>query len=421
VGLIGIWRHLGIAYKVPFWAQYYTPLYCMTLALIMETNWQIYRVLQPAGWLEIEKTREVILAAPAVVNITVWEDEASLEGYWPLIYFSLSAPLWMLGTFLICLLHTYVHAWQCRNEGLGSHKQRDLTIAFLALPVMYGMMSLRAVMDCWFVITNTSIGVHESWGELKDFFFQAFEANFLVADLYESLALLVFAQITMTVLRSRVMVLQRDDVETINNLHSLLATDEPGIRLAPSPSACTLSERTHEVLEALSATLLLSIKYFCCACGAQALYFLFITTFEYFGHPIQALSTAQSKATFRTFFLGMGFISSSAAIHSMVILEQSIGKRYLHGYNAAKKFMSAKVLVSLAFLQSLVMLLPPFSLLSETRQKLLYASTMCFECFLISIFHLTAWSTRERWFWESELAPVDLEHHDNSEFHRALI
>merc|ERR1712025_1160145 len=142
--------------------------------------------------------------------------------------------------------------------------------------------------------------------------------------------------------------------------------------------------------------LLLSIKYFCCACGAQALYFLFITTFEYFGHPIQALSTAQSKATFRTFFLGMGFISSSAAIHSMVILEQSIGKRYLHGYNAAKKFMSAKVLVSLAFLQSLVLLMPPFSLLSETRQKLLYASTMCFECFLISIFHLVSSDLRYR-------------------------
>jgi len=391
------------------------------LALIMETNWQIYTVLQAAGWLDIEKTREVVLAAPAVVNITVWEDEASLEGYWPLIYFSLSVPLWMLGTFLICLAHTFVHAWQCRNEGLGSHRQRDLTIAFLALPVIYGMMSLRAVMDCWFVITNTemekdfitgaSIGVHETWGELKDFFFQAFETNFVQADLYESLALLVFAQITMTVLRSRV--LQQDDVESINNLHSLLATDGSIIRLAPSPSVCILSERTQEVVESLSATLLLSIKYFCCACGAQALYFIFITTFEYFGHPVEALSTAQSKATFisastaskiRTFFLGMGFISSSAAIHSMVILERSIGHRYLHGYNAGMKFMSAKVLVSLAFLQWLVNdLLSFFSLLSETRQKLLYASTMCFECFLISIFHLTAWSARERWFRDSEL------------------
>jgi len=260
VGLIWIWRHLGIAYRVPFWAQYYTPLYCIMLALIMETNWQIYTVLQAAGWLDIEKTREVVLAAPAVVNITVWEDEASLEGYWPLIYFSLSVPLWMLGTFLICLAHTFVHAWQCRNEGLGSHRQRDLTIAFLALPVIYGMMSLRAVMDCWFVITNTemekdfitgaSIGVHETWGELKDFFFQAFETNFVQADLYESLALLVFAQITMTVLRSRV--LQQDDVESINNLHSLLATDGSIIRLAPSPSVCILSERTQEVVESLS-------------------------------------------------------------------------------------------------------------------------------------------------------------------------
>merc|ERR1712118_197315 len=114
--------------------------------------------------------------------------------------------------------------------------------------------------------------------------------------------------------------------------------------------------------------------------------------------------SASTASKIRTFFLGMGFISSSAAIHSMVILERSIGHRYLHGYNAGMKFMSAKVLVSLAFLQWLVNdLLSFFSLLSETRQKLLYASTMCFECFLISIFHLTAWSARERWFRDSEL------------------
>merc|ERR1711918_246773 len=81
---------------------------------------------------------------------------------------------------------------------------------------------------------------------------------------------------------------------------------------------------------------------------------------------------------------------------------------YLEGFNVALKFMSAKVLVSLAFLQSLVLLVPPFSLLSQTRQKLFYASAMCFECFLISIFHLAAWSKRERWFQESELRAAAL-------------
>lgn len=70
--------------------------------------------------------------------------------------------------------------------------------------------------------------------------------------------------------------------------------------------------------------------------------------------------------------------------------------------------MSAKVLVSLAFIQTLAMQLPPFSLLSETRQKLLYASTTCFECFLISIFHFTAWSAKERWFLESESLLMEL-------------
>ena len=50
----------------------------------------------------------------------------------------------------------------------------------------------------------------------------------------------------------------------------------------------------------------------------------------------------------------------------------------------------------------------------ETRQKLLYASVLCFECFLISIFHLGAWSAKEKWFGESE-SFIDM---DASEFHQ---
>jgi len=132
----------------------------------------------------------------------------------------------------------------------------------------------------------------------------------------------------------------------------------------------------------MSETLLLTIKYFCYSCSAQTVYFLSLTTFEYFDHPITGLSTKESKASFRMVFLGMGLVSSTAAIHSMVLMEQSIGHRYLEGFNIAQKFLSAKILVSLAFLQQMVLLVPPCSLLSETRQKLLYASAMCLECFL---------------------------------------
>ena len=160
--------------------------------------------------------------------------------------------------------------------------------------------------------------------------------------------------------------------------------------------------RTQDVVESLATQTLVGVKYFCFACSSQAAYFLFTATLDYYGYHIGFFTRKDTKEMCKAFFLGMGSISSFAAIHSIVLMERSFGHKYLRGFNAERKFWSAKVLVSLAFLQSLAMVLPPFSLLSETRQKLLYASTLCFECFLISVFHLVAWSSKETWFSESE-------------------
>lgn len=396
--ILGVWRQVAIAYKCPLWLQYYTPLYATLFFFVAETTWQIYRTLHATHFLDEELTKTVIMQAPAAVNLTTWQEEASLEEYGALRCILFSLPFWVMGNFLVCLTHTVLHVKQCCSGDLARHPQHDMTIILLALPIIYGAMSLRAVMDICFIVTNTSIGVHSKWEDLRDFFLEAYEANFMVADLYESVALLVFTRITTYLLQAKVALLQNQELTTVNACAQEISV--PSVELHRTIRGGL--ERTREMVESLSTQTLVGLMYFCIACWAQAMYFLMLTTFDYMGHPIEYLSTPERKAFAEAFCLGMGTISSFAAIHSIAALELSFGHRYMHGFHISRKFFSAKVLVSLAFMQALVMKMPPFAYMSEVRQKLLYSSALCIECFLISLLHLTAWSSTETWFQETE-------------------
>merc|ERR1719379_2216901 len=124
LALIGAWRQVGIDRKIPLWAQYYTPLYTVAAVFMAETMWQTHRVLKPTEWLDEETTRMVILNETGVIlNVTSWEAETSLDQFRPLLYFSLSMPVWVSGTFLVCLVHTLLHVAECRSGDLSCHPQ----------------------------------------------------------------------------------------------------------------------------------------------------------------------------------------------------------------------------------------------------------------------------------------------------------
>merc|ERR1712087_1022018 len=64
------------------------------------------------------------------------------------------------------------------------------------------------------------------------------------------------------------------------------------------------------------------------------------------------------------------------------------------------KFWGTKILVSIAFLQTIVFMLPmpPFKDMSTVQMNLTYSTLICYECLLISLLHMYAWRSTEDWY-----------------------
>merc|ERR1711957_891500 len=108
--------------------------------------------------------------------------------------------------------------------------------------------------------------------------------------------------------------------------------------------------------------------------------------------------TEVAKAITHYFFCGAGFVASIAAIGNIVEIERGF-HRYLQEFGSLWKFIGTKILVSLAFVQLIFLaILPPFCFWSVTRQNLLYAALMSFECLFICLLHVWAWSPTDSWY-----------------------
>merc|ERR1711865_1155191 len=75
----------------------------------------------------------------------------------------------------------------------------------------------------------------------------------------------------------------------------------------------------------------------------------------------------------------------------------------LEHFNPFLKFWGTNVLVSLAFLQTiLLMFVPGLNTMSTTKQNLFYSSMLCIECFLVSVLSVFSWKADEEWYHEIE-------------------
>merc|ERR1712139_693801 len=98
---------------------------------------------------------------------------------------------------------------------------------------------------------------------------------------------------------------------------------------------------------------------------------------------------------------GMGCVASTAAICNILQIERAF-RVELKTFKPFWKFWGTKVLVSIAFLQSLLFMLPipPFRGMSTVQANLMYSTLLCYECLLISLIHMYAWSAGEEWYKE---------------------
>lgn len=412
-----LWRNFAVGNfdskgkTLPIYLHYFTWLYLILTGLFLCACKNMYfEVMAPdiSNWLDpdtTEKNVKAVMAHDKETDVfTKWQDEASLRGFGPLIYFSLMSPLFVLGTLIVCIKHTAEHAQAvaAKPGGLSSRsgKLHDNAIFILALPCVYGLMSFKSVIRCWQITINhvggAGASIFSGFEERKEFLDEMYEANFCVGDIYETLGLVAFGHLIMAVLETKV----RQQMK--------LESSTPGGR----SNRATLDE----LLRSMETVTVSGVKLFCASCMLQASYILVVTTIgfsladwnimpSYFskteGH-LGLLQTPKTRSAVKIFFLGFGFAASSAAINNIMQIEGDF-HGFLHGFSPSIKFWGTKVLVSLACLQSILLgIIPPFNSWQPLHVNLIYATMLCFECFLIAILHLKAWPCDEKWYDEDE-------------------
>jgi len=395
-----IGRRIEKCYNLPLYLHYYTWIYLLVIFLYFRVIiGAAAHVLGHTGWLNPEETNSFVKhiiqvdGAPAS-DYKEWQNEASLEDYQLLRFFSLLTPLWTLGTFVICIGHTREHVRVIQEakdmgqvRGLVDMALHDATILILALPSFYALMALDSVHRLWEVCvdqTGTEIylqrNIYETFDERKAFLFQMYDANFMVGDVYETFALVMFGKMIMQVLMRSI---AKHHSENADPIRSLLE-------------------------DALTNMTLAGIRLFNITCVLQAAVFLTITEMRYhqawpryFSTNPKHLGLFQTPAVLSAlsyFFSGAGCMSSASAIGNITEVEENFHE-LLKDFKPARKFWATKILVSIAFLQSVLLkFIPPFSSWSDTRNKLLYASCLCLECFILAMAHTIAWPHDEEWY-----------------------
>mmetsp|Transcript_48751 Transcript_48751/g.113829 ORF Transcript_48751/g.113829 Transcript_48751/m.113829 type:complete len:449 (-) Transcript_48751:25-1371(-) len=397
------------------WYLYYILWAYMLLFFAMASSLRsaLRDMMFTSGWLEPAMVVDYVHQRMRMENDTEsfdeWREEDDLGDYPYLRGLSMLCPFFLVATYFVCAWHTWQHlkkaVWQKRGDAISEHTYdtHDRTLRIIMLPLFYGAMSFQGVIRMWGVsINNSGDSNHFSNFALrKRFLTDSYDACFWLADVYESYALFVFSLLVLEFLRqrmnSRIFEAQNEVIQKGN----IPRTTE------------SFSELTGSVKILLSQTkglTILGIKLFCATCAMQAVYGVTVNCAAYYhvredifgpgcdGDPPGILQTEKVKSMVHHFFYGAGFVASFAAIGNLIEVERGF-RYYLIEFSPIWKFLGTKIIVTIAFLQSMALAAcPPFCWWSYTRANLLYASLLCIECFLISVVHLFAWSATEHWY-----------------------
>jgi len=227
----------------------------------------------------------------------------------------------------------------------------------------------------WWQSLQKELSKDDSVKEGKTFLLEMYDANFMVGDIYETYALVTFGNLVMGVVNKK-----------IEKMEAVFEDD-----IKDRKDGGEMKEYIEKLVQSMSTLTVAGVKLFAMSCLLQGVYTIIITTcaFDFpdfmphlFSRTEGSLGVFQQpaiKATAHNFFLGAGFIASFAAIGNIMIIETDY-HHLLHEFKPAPKFWGTKILVSLAFLQSILIsvFLSPNGW-SEIQTDLLYSSCLCLE------------------------------------------
>eukprot|EP00435_Cladocopium_sp_Y103_P060237 s350_g22.t1 len=194
--------------------HYYTLLYLVCGYLIWDEYKSSFRLLRATDYLAPAKLLQRFEEEPEPLP-PWWQDEVKnmiAEDSWGLLRkLTLTAPVFLALTFLVSLMNTLRHVAKTMSRGglLLMNPGIDSSIMIIALPMIACMMSYRSVTRMWMICCNSTVG---SLGFVEDFTGKKtwvarlvvcqnmYETNFLLTDLYESWALLHFANLALQII-----------------------------------------------------------------------------------------------------------------------------------------------------------------------------------------------------------------------------
>lgn len=329
-------------------------------------------------------------------------EEASLESYPYLMrWFPLAAPWFALITLLICFYISIRHVaamwdWNRYPDWQASYKRHDSVIQITALPVVYGIMSLKSLMRAWQVVlyvypaqfVEEGADPFTVYKTHRDLLLSLGDANYSFADVFEAWSLSAFAGLVYTVIQDKHESAMRQLNETAH--HSNETSEK-----ASSMAVKKVEEKGSKMMEAMKSLAFLGIQSFLVSCFLASAYaLLFFQVRRNFPDRVEEYASKHFQNKVHWFLLGVGAVTSTVAISNILTLESTFHEE-LHHFFPSGKFWSTKILVSIAFLQEIVVNCMGFS---EIQTSIVYSSFLCLECMLVSLLHHHSWGANESWY-----------------------
>mmetsp|Transcript_44018 Transcript_44018/g.114467 ORF Transcript_44018/g.114467 Transcript_44018/m.114467 type:complete len:428 (-) Transcript_44018:117-1400(-) len=329
--------------------------------------------------------------------------------------FLIGAPFACVLVYGLAAVQTAQHVEKIfRNEAPQRH---DRAVQIIALPAVYGTMCLSAMARCYQTVASGVLEIGDGTGndtatayngpnatadaiakvaevaDIQNMVEARSDICFFVGDLFEAWALYQFGQLTLDLIRSTIGRGTSDtDPHEREKAQALL--------------------RAHAAVESLAW---LGVTLFLVVCILQAGWSIYLLTFTDTSDDWTSYNSQMNC------FTAAGVVASFAAIWNVTIVERNF-HIYLDSYAPLMKFITVKIIVTFAFFQqALVYVLEaiestmPSAIqglsrklpivgdilsFSDSQFTLFYSALLIYECVLIALLHLWAWSAEEAWYTE---------------------
>jgi len=373
----------------------YSYLVCLFGELVVKYNW-----LDPTTFkLEVHFPKD----APGVGVLEDYVVPSWLRGL------SVGAPLCVGATFAVTVAHLRLHLPQAR--GFEDHLRwfpsysHDLAMQVVCLPLVYGVFALYSLYTMLSLVTGDAFSgspstshqvLEEHWNLTVTSVQRTYETSFELADLYEAWALRAFGLLCFALVGRQI------SLETPTVKHIIDTVREHQARVACAQDQGILGDLTilndpHKFLfMPLQQTSYIGIRVFVLTYAAKSAYMLTLGILQdqFEVELCGSRGRFPAACSFTDYVSGAAFLASCLAIYNIVVFEHNL-KEILSKdrFRPFEKFLSVKIMVSIAFFQDAALSILLGSVLNyhTVQINLCYASLICCEVLALSVIVLAAW------------------------------